>query len=193
MARNTKPVGVAYADPDFDSLSIAGTVFVSGAPGTATANTTVVLGANKNLDVLALPVGGLAIGSGAGTATTVTAAEVNTLHDEVASMTTTATPATGSNAVQFVLKNAAGVAISTARLLHWFVSDVNGVPATAVTSVVTLTNGVIVTTKTGAVGIATTSAAGLLGATLTMTTGSYYLSFVLPNGTIITSSVLTVN
>ena len=48
--------------------------------GVSKASSAAILGTNKNLDVLALPVGGLAIGPGAGTATTVTAAEVNTLH-----------------------------------------------------------------------------------------------------------------
>lgn len=49
-------------------------------PGTSVASKAAVLGATKNLDVLALPVGGLAIGPGAGTATTMTAAELNVLH-----------------------------------------------------------------------------------------------------------------
>lgn len=48
-------------------------------PGTSVASSAAVLGANKNLDVLALPVGGLAIGAGAGTALTPTAAEFNAL------------------------------------------------------------------------------------------------------------------
>ena len=48
--------------------------------GTAKASSTAVLGANKNLDVLGLPVGGLKIGvAGAEVATTVSAAELNSL------------------------------------------------------------------------------------------------------------------
>jgi hypothetical protein len=47
--------------------------------GTSTASKTAVLGANKNLDVLALPVSGLKIGAGAGTAVTASAAELNKL------------------------------------------------------------------------------------------------------------------
>jgi len=47
--------------------------------GTSSASKALVLGANKNTDVLALPVGGLAIGAGAGTAVTASAAEVNVL------------------------------------------------------------------------------------------------------------------
>lgn len=47
--------------------------------GTATASKTAVLGANKNLDTLVLAASGLKIGSGAGTAVTATAAELNTV------------------------------------------------------------------------------------------------------------------
>lgn len=125
-----------------------------------------------------------------GTLLTPTPAEYNASHDIVASVTTTAVNNTGSNAVQFVFKNAAGLPISSVRSMTMYTSDVNGVPATAVTSYATLTNGTIVTTKTGAVAQVNTTAAGLLGCTLTMTTGTYYLSFVLQNGTIITSTAI---
>src|ERR1051325_1466019 len=47
--------------------------------GTAVASKAAVLGTNKNLDTLVLPVSGLKIGSGAGTAVTPTAAELNVL------------------------------------------------------------------------------------------------------------------
>lgn len=53
-------------------------------PGTSVASKTLVLGANKNTDVLALPVSGLKIGAGAGTAMDATAAELNTLAGVVA-------------------------------------------------------------------------------------------------------------
>ena len=52
----------------------------NSSPGVSVASKALVLGANKNTDVLALPVGGLAIGAGAGTAVTPTAAELNVLH-----------------------------------------------------------------------------------------------------------------
>lgn len=45
--------------------------------GTAAASKAVVLGANKNLDTLAIADGGLKLGSGAGTAVTATATELN--------------------------------------------------------------------------------------------------------------------
>lgn len=47
--------------------------------GTSVASRALVLGANKNTDVLALPVSGLKIGVGAGTAVSASAAEINTL------------------------------------------------------------------------------------------------------------------
>lgn len=52
--------------------------------GTATASKAVVLGANKNLDVLAIADGGLSLGAGAGTAITSTAAELNLLDGSIA-------------------------------------------------------------------------------------------------------------
>lgn len=52
--------------------------------GTASASKALVLGANKNVDVLAVADGGLSLGSGAGTAITATAAEINSLDDSAA-------------------------------------------------------------------------------------------------------------
>lgn len=49
------------------------------AAGTAQASKTAVLGPNKNLDTLVIADGGLKLGSGAGTAVTATAAELNLL------------------------------------------------------------------------------------------------------------------
>ena len=79
------------------------------------------------------------------------------------------------------------------RSLLCYVSSSAGAQATAATSLAALTNGSLTTLVTGKVALVTTSAAGLLGITLTMTAGTYYLTFVLPNGKIITSSALVVN
>jgi|GEM_PF-1835168 len=72
------------------SVSLGGTLVTATAAeinklagvvaGTASASKAAVLGANKNLDILALPVSGLKIGAGAGTAMDCTAAELNTLN-----------------------------------------------------------------------------------------------------------------
>lgn len=52
--------------------------------GTSVASKALVLGANKNTDILALPVSGLKIGAGAGTAVDATAAELNLINTSVA-------------------------------------------------------------------------------------------------------------
>ena len=128
QAANTKATGVAYADPDFDSLSVAGTLLTStitelnildgvtataaelnildgvtataaelnildgvtataaelnladgSVAGTAVASKLLALGSNKNVDTLVIADSGLKLGSGAGTAVTSTAAELNIL------------------------------------------------------------------------------------------------------------------
>ncbi len=56
--------------------------------GTSVASKTLALGANKNTDVLVLPVSGLFIGAGAGTAVTAAAAELNALTGVVAGTVT---------------------------------------------------------------------------------------------------------
>lgn len=71
------------------SLKLAGTALTPTAAeinklagvvaGTVTASKVVIVGANKEIDVIALPVSGLKIGSGAGTAMDATAAELNRL------------------------------------------------------------------------------------------------------------------
>jgi hypothetical protein len=54
-------------------------VLKSAVAGTAVASKAVVLGTNKNIDTIAIPVSGLKIGAGAGTAVTSSAAELNIL------------------------------------------------------------------------------------------------------------------
>lgn len=71
--------------------------------GTSSASKTAVLGANKNLDILALPVSGLKIGAGAGTAVTSSAAELNIL--------------TGVTATAAELNNAADDSLHTQALV----------------------------------------------------------------------------
>jgi len=54
--------------------------FIAGTTaGTAVASKAAILGTDKNLDTLVLPVSGLKIGAGAGTAVTASAAEINKL------------------------------------------------------------------------------------------------------------------
>lgn len=164
---NSKPIGIAYSDPDLTQLNLNGTAVTSDA------------GELNLLDGV-----------------TATTTELNTLAGLIASVSMTSTPASGTCAVQFTFKNAAGVAISSARRIHYYISDSAGVPSTAVTSFATLTNGTVDTAATGVAGKwgwANTTAAGLLGVTLTASAGTYYMSFMLPNGRIITSGAIVVN
>ena len=52
--------------------------------GTAVASKAAVLGADKNLDTIAIADGGLKLGAGAGTAVTATAAELNLIDGSIA-------------------------------------------------------------------------------------------------------------
>lgn len=129
-----------------------------------------------------------------GTTLTATGKEINSLSDEVATVDTVATAATGSNGAQFTFKNAAGSKVSTAKTMLCYVSTSAGAIATSVTSLAALTNGQADNLATGSVSLVHTTADGLLGITTTAAaTGTYYLSFPLPNGKVITSSGLTVN
>ena len=162
--------------------------------GLASASKAVVLGTNRNLDTLTIADGGLKLGSGAGTSVTVSANEINSLSEQIASYSATVTPDTGSNAAQFAFKNAAGTAISSMRTMMAYISTSAGEPTSAVTSIAALTNGQLVNLATGSVSMATTTAGGFLGVTTTAeATGSYYLTFVLPNGKLLTSPALVVN
>ena len=161
--------------------------------GTASASSAAVLGANKNLDTLALPVSGLKIGSGAGTAVTASAAELNTTTGTPTSITTAATPGSGTNTAQFVFKNAAGAAISRVFSGIAYISDINGAHVGTQTAFAIATNGSLTQLVGGKVIEFTSTSSGLLGLTLTGAGGSYYITFVLPQGVIATSSVITLN
>lgn len=98
---------VVGANKNLDTLSIAdsglklgagaGTAVTSTAAelnlidgsvaGTAVASKALVLGANKNVDILAVADGGLSLGAGAGTAITSTAAELNLIDGSIAGTT----------------------------------------------------------------------------------------------------------
>lgn len=128
---------------------------------------------------------------------TIKAQELVQVTDSIASVTTSSVAATGSAAVQFVFKNAAGVHIASVRRLPMYIATSGGVPDTAASSFATLTNGTVDTSATGLTGKytwANTTAAGLLGVTLAAgSPRTTYLSFVLPNQHVITSSVITIN
>lgn len=113
---------------------------------------------------------------------------------QIASVTTSATPASGSNGAQFTFKDRAGNAISGRRAMTAFLCDVNGDLLAAGTSLAVLTNGKLAELVAGRVALVETSSAGLLGVTLTHgTPGTYYLAFVLPSGRLLVSGALVVN
>lgn len=105
---NTKATGVAYADPEFESISVTGNATVTGSlvvggntisatelgyldgitPGTVAANKAIVPTTNNHIDTIVISDSGLKLGAGAGTAVTATAAEINTLAGVTAGTTT---------------------------------------------------------------------------------------------------------
>lgn len=130
-----------------------------------------------------------------GANTTATAGELNTLDGVPVTFTTTDTPATGSNAAQFVFKDAAGATIDRIFAgLCYLTKDATGATSfAATTSVATLTNGEVFEIGTKRVYSFITSDAGLLGVTITSAADTYYMAFVFPNGKVIVSSALVIN
>lgn len=108
-------------------------------------------------------------------------------------ITTSTTPASGTCACQFVFKNTAGAAIASPFASQLYFSNSTGLAIANVTSAAVLTNGALAELKIGYVDFFVTTAAGLLGVTVTAGAGTYYISFILPNGAIVTSSAIVVN
>lgn len=125
------------------------------------------------------------------------AAEYNLLDNMWATFTTTATPASGSCAVQFVFKDAAGVTMATPVAGTFYLSESStGLTVDpADTSIVVNTNGVITLMDTGVNKYYKfiTTAAGLLGITITAVADDYYVVFEHPTGKLSISDVCTVN
>lgn len=125
---------------------------------------------------------------------TVVVAEINSLTNQPASLTTVSTtPASGTCAVQLALKDSAGAALNHAVSGIGYSSTVDGLDVAAVTSFATLTNGIIDPVTTTKVFHFITSATGTLGCTVTAGAGTYYLTLQLPNGKLVTSSAIVVN
>ena len=125
-----------------------------------------------------------------GTLITTTPAEINAIPcGAVASMTTSATKASGTCAVQLVFKDAAGVtmAVPTAGMLY--ISEVaTGLSNDPVDGLAVLTNGALDELVTGGASIYTTSAAGLLGLTITHSGADlFWVVVVLPSGKLLIS------
>lgn len=117
------------------------------------------------------------------------------IYPAFASVTTTATPGTGSCAVQFVFKDIHGNTITSpvSGLLYLTKSATGLTQDLANTSLAVLTNGALRNISGAGPSIFTTTAAGLLGLTITAVADSYYIAFVSPNGSLIISTVCTIN
>jgi hypothetical protein len=131
------------------------------------------------------------------TAITATADEINLLGNVWSSFSTSATPASGTCAVQFVFADAAGTTMATPVVGTFYLSEVaTGLTVDAAdTSIAVATNGVITIVDTGAASYFNyvTSAAGLLGLTITAGEDNYWVVFVHPTGKLVISSVCAVN
>lgn len=117
--------------------------------GTVTASKAVIVGANKNINTISIADGGLKLGSGAGTAVTATAAELNILDDAtvttaelnllddiVASFSFSASAgASDVCEVAITLKDAAGATVDGARpFMVWLSDAATGVGLTGTTA-----------------------------------------------------------
>ena len=121
---------------------------------------------------------------------TVTAEELNQLDGGWASVTTATTPASGSCAVQFVFKDAAGVTMSVPVTGELYISKVaTGLTEDLLgTSLAVLTNGVLTNLIDKGRSAFVTSAAGLLGVTITNgSADSLWVVFRSPSGKLIIS------
>ncbi len=111
------------------------------------------------------------------------------------SVTTTAVPASGSCAVQFVFKDASGNALTApVSGLLYLSEDAAGLgQVLADTTLAVLTNGALTNLGSAGPSLFTTTAAGLLGMTITAAADDYYVVFVKPDGSLLISTVCTSN
>jgi hypothetical protein len=110
-------------------------------------------------------------------------------------MTTSTTPASGSCAVQLVLKDFEGNALTSPVSGTLYLSEVaTGLTQDlADTSLAVLTNGALTNIGGAGPSIFTTTAAGLLGLTITAAADSYWVVLVQPDGSLLISDECVVN
>lgn len=166
--------------------------------GTAVASKLLCLGADKNVDTIAVADGGFKLGSGAGTAVTSTAAELNELDDvtSFAQSTIAVGAETGGDtiAVTLTLKDAAGVAVNEARYVRCWLSSsaTTGALSAAPSGGVTATTGIILKEDTAELLFqCVTSTAGVLVLSIVEAGAlNSYLWVELPNGKSLVSGVI---
>lgn len=120
---------------------------------------------------------------------------LGTEQKQIASVTTVATPASGSCGVQFTFADGNGVtmAVPIAGILYLSEVDTGLTIDLADTTLAVLTNGALVNIGGAGPSLFVTDAAGLLGLTITAAADDYYVVFVLPSGQLLISDVCTVN
>ena len=119
----------------------------------------------------------------------------NAIFPAFASVTTTATPASGSCAVQFAFKDVSGNALTAPVSGLLYLSEVaTGLTIDlADTTLAVLTNGALKNLGSAGPSLFTTTAAGLLGLTITAVADDYWVVFIKPDGSLLISSVCTVS
>lgn len=185
--------------------------YVAGVtPGTAAASKAAVLGADKNLDTLAVAT--LALGAGAGTAVTataaelnkldnatITAAELNTLDGAPAATTTIAVGAeTGGDTITVTiqLKDANDADLATRAAVFAYLSDdANGdsIAGTAPSGGVAInTDGLLIPVVADKAFYLTSEADGDIAIDIVEASAdTWYLILVLPNGLLKASGAIT--
>jgi hypothetical protein len=167
--------------------------------GTVAASKAVVVGADKNIDTLAIADGGLKLGSGAGTAVSAKAAELNMLDGAPsAASVITVGAETGGNTINVAiqLNDAAGAALATrASVLAYLSDDANGdsVAATAPDGHVAVgTDGLCMHVITDKLFVLTSESDGDIDLNIVEAAGAtWYLILILPNGLLKASGAIT--
>lgn len=109
-------------------------------------------------------------------------------------VTTTATPATGTCAVQFQFKDpTTGASLTYPISGICYSSTSTGLAFNAITSAAVLTNGALLALAATTAWVFVTDATGRVGMTLTGAAGDKYITFIKPNGKLLTSTVCTIN
>lgn len=107
LGKNATLVSTSTAGVE-STISVTELAALDVTPGTVTAGKAVVVGADKNIDTIAVAEGGLKIGAGAGTAMTASAAELNFNDGSVAG-----TAVAGKAAVLGATKNLDTLSVDT--------------------------------------------------------------------------------
>jgi hypothetical protein len=178
-------------------LSGAELGFLNGATaGTVVASKAVVVGADKNIDTIAVADGGLKLGDGAGTAVTATAAELNSLDGgpQGATFVIGADAGTTINvAIQLVDGNAADIAVR-GSVFAYLSDDANGdsIAGTAPSGGWAIgTDGLLIPVVTNKAAQLVSEADGDIDITITEAgTATWYLILAMPNGKLVASTAI---